>query len=147
MLAESFNRLMRTDRPEIINTPVACWIGHVVGPLWYLSEGYSISTNLINRCNNDGIRRVNMEKVEWLTRCGLYNYIPQLKEEVDYILNNINGDGVCEINVYEDEFKGWGPYAGLRLGSDWKSKVSKACDITFRALLILYYLENSIGEN
>ncbi len=28
MLAESFKRLMRTDRPEIMNTPVACWVGH-----------------------------------------------------------------------------------------------------------------------
>lgn len=83
-----------------------------------------------------------MEKVEWLTRCGLYNYIPLLKEEVDFILNNINNDGVCEINVYEDEFKGWGPYAGLRLESDWKSKANRVCDITFRALLILCYSED-----
>ena len=141
MLAESFKKLMRTDRPEIMNTPVACWIGHAVGPLWYLSEGYSVSTNLINRRINDGTRRVNMEKVEWLTRCGLYNYIPGLKAEVDYILENINSDGICEIDVYEDEFKGWGPYAGLRLEAEWRSKVSKACDITFRALLILHYAQ------
>ena len=141
MLAESFKKLMRTDRPEIMNTPVACWIGHAVGPLWYLSEGYSVSTNLINRRINDGTRRVNMEKVEWLTRCGLYNYIPGLKAEVDYILENINSDGICEIDVYEDEFKGWRPYAGLRLEPEWRSKVSKACDITFRALLIQHYAQ------
>ena len=40
--------LLRTDRPEIINTPVACWVGHAVGPLWYLNEGYSISGDGMN---------------------------------------------------------------------------------------------------
>jgi hypothetical protein len=141
MLAEAFSKLMRTDRQEIINTGVACWVGHAVGPLWYFSEGYSISTNAINHYNSDEVRRVNMEKVEWLTRCGLYYHIPKLKEEVEYILNNVNNDGVCYINVYENEFKGWGPYAGLQLETDWKVKVRRACDITFRALLISHYSE------
>ncbi len=68
MLAESFKRLMRTDRPEIMNTPVACWVGHAVGPLWYYSEGYSIRTNAINIVDNEGIRKVNFEKVEKLLR-------------------------------------------------------------------------------
>jgi hypothetical protein len=143
MLAEAFNKLMRTDRREIINTGVACWVGHAVGPLWYFSEGYSISTNAINRYDNDGIRRVNMEKVEWLVRCGLYHHIPKLKEEVEYILNNVNRDGIFEADIYVNEFRGWGPYAGLQLETDWKSKIRKACDITFRALLILHYAENT----
>ena len=68
MLAESFKRLMRTDRPEIMNTPVACWVGHAVGPLWYYSEGYSIRTNAINIVDNEGIRKVNFEKLKKLLR-------------------------------------------------------------------------------
>ena len=48
MLASAFQKLMRTDRPDITSTPVACWVGHTVGPLWYYSEGYSISSNAIN---------------------------------------------------------------------------------------------------
>lgn len=139
MLAESFNRLMRTDRKEIMNTAVACWVGHIVGPLWYLSEGYSISTNAINHYGDDGIRRVNMEKVEWLVRCGLYQHIPQLKSEVDFILDHIDSNGICKVDIYENEFKGWGPYAGLQLETDWRSKIRRACDITFRALLISEY--------
>lgn len=139
MLAESFKRLMRTDREEIMNASVACWVGHIVGPLWYLSEGYSISTNAINRCGNDEVRRVNMEKVEWLIRCGLYQHIPQLQSEVDFILDHIDSNGICKVDFYENEFRGWGPYAGLQLEHDWRSKIRKACDITFRALLIAEY--------
>lgn len=43
--------------------------------------------------------------------------------------------------MYENEFRGWGPYSGLQLETDWRAKVRKDCDITFRALLILHLLE------
>lgn len=65
MLAESFKKLMRSDRKEIINTPVACWIkNHAVNPLWLLNEGYSISGDGLNGHDNDGIRKTNLEKTE-----------------------------------------------------------------------------------
>ena len=147
MLAEAFKCLMRTDRPEIMNTPVACWVGHAVGPLWYYSEGYSIQTNAINRFDKDNIRKVNFEKTEWLCRCGLYPYLEELHSEIDYIAKHINGNGICEIPFYENEFRGWGPYAGLQLETDWKSKLRKACDITFRALLIMHYVHHNQGIN
>ena len=139
MLAESFRHLLRNDRPEIINTPVACWVGHAVGPLWYLNEGYSISGDGQNHQSQDGIRRVNFEKTEWLVRCGLYPYLPQLKEEVDYILSQVGSDGICRAQTYEGEFRGWSPYFGLQLETDWRSKLRKSCDFTFRALLIAHY--------
>lgn len=139
MLAESFRRLLRNNRPEIINTPVACWVGHAVGPLWYLNEGYSISGDGQNHQSQDGIRRVNFEKTEWLVRCGLYPYLPQLKEEVDYILSQVGNDGICRAQTYEGEFRGWSPYFGLQLETDWRSKLRKSCDFTFRALLIAHY--------
>lgn len=45
----------------------------------------------------------------------------------------------AKITGKEYYFRGWGPYAGLQLETDWKSKIRKTCDITFRALLILHY--------
>ena len=90
-----------------MDTSVACWVGHIVGPLWYLSEGYSISTNAINCYGDDEVRRVNMEKVEWLGRCGLYQHIPQFQSEVDFILDHIDSDGICKVDFYENEFRGW----------------------------------------
>lgn len=140
MLAESFRRLMRTDREEIINTPVACWVGnHAVGPGWLLNEGYSISGNGLNGHTNDGVRRTNLEKIEWLCRCGLYPYLPELREEVAFITDNINSDGICSVPIYDGEFRGWSPYFGAQLETDWKAKIRRQCDITFRALLIIHY--------
>jgi len=134
ILTEAFRRLMRTDRKEYIDLNIYCWIGHHVGPLWRFTEGYTLSTD------QDEKHIVNMEKIEWLVRCGLYDYMPKLKEEVAYIFDNIGQDGVCRIAVNEKDFKGWSPYFGLQLEADWKAKVCKACDITFRALLISHYI-------
>lgn len=135
ILAEAFNRLMRTDRKNYIDINIYCWIGYAIRPLWCFTEGYSISAD------NGRTHIVNLEKVEWMVRCGLYNHVPKLKEEIDYILNNIDQDGICRIEINEKEFRGWGPYFGLQLETDWKVKVRRACDITFRALLILHYAE------
>ncbi|MDE6874718.1 MAG: hypothetical protein K2P87_09725 [Lachnospiraceae bacterium] len=139
MLTEAFRQLLRADRPEIINTPVACWVGHALGPLWYLNEGYSIAGDGQNHLWPDGIRRVNFEKTEWLVRCGLYTHLAELKEEVDYILSQVDRDGICRAQTYEGEFRGWSPYFGLQLETDWRAKVRKSCDFTFRALLIAHY--------
>lgn len=140
MLAESFKKLMRSDRTDIINTPVRCWVGnHAVNPLWLLNEGYFISGNGLNFHDNDGIRKTNLEKTEWLCRCGLYDYLSELREEVDFVINSINEDGVYTGAIYEKEFKGWSPYFGAQLETDWKAKIRKQCDVTFRALLIGHY--------
>lgn len=140
MLAESFKRLMRTDREEIINTPVSCWTGsHAVGPCWLLNEGYSISGDGLNHHTKDGVRRTNLEKVEWLLRCGLYPYLPELRREVEFIMDNVSQDGICSVEMYEKELRGWGPYFGGQLETDWRANIRRQCDITFRALLIAHY--------
>lgn len=140
MLAESFKKLMRSDRKEIINTPVACWIkNHAVNPLWLLNEGYSISGNGLNGHDNDGIRKTNLEKTEWLCRCGLYEYLPELRKEVKFVIDSVNEDNVYTGEIYEKEFMGWSPYFGAQLETDWKAKIRKQCDVTFRALLIGHY--------
>lgn len=140
MLAESFKRLMRTDREEIINTPVRHWVGnHAVNPGWLLNEGYSISGDGLNGHTNDGVRRTNLEKAEWLSRCGLYQHLPELREEVEFIVDNINSDGICSVPMYDGEFRGWSPYFGAQLETDWRSKIRRQCDVTFRALLIIHY--------
>lgn len=141
LLADSFQKLMRTDRKDIMQTPVACWIGHAVGPLWYLNEGLSIS------CDTDGIHGVDLEAIEWMARCGLYGYIPSLRQEVDYIAEQVNEEGVCQVNLMSrPAFKEWGPYSGGALEPDWKTRLRQQCDVTFRALLILYYCEKGVSK-
>ena len=58
----------------------------------------------------------------------------------------MNEEGICEIEVHDYLFKDWGTYAGLQLEMDWKSKVRRQCDITFRALQLCYYAGLDLGE-
>lgn len=51
----------------------------------------------------------------------------------------VNEKGSCEIAVHDDLFKDGGTYAGLQLETDWRTKVRRQCDITFRALQLCYY--------
>jgi len=136
MLAESFKKLMRTDRPELIGLGAASWVGHVLGTVGcFPSQGFSL------RYTKDGSNSLQFETIEWLCRCGLTPYIEKLQEEVEAIKNSINADGICEANVDEGQLKGISTYSGLQLEIDWKEPVRKLCDITFRALLIIHYAD------
>ena len=147
VLAEAFRRLMRTDRKAYIGLPVACWVGHPVGPLWSLTEGYSLADGAyLPAPDGEGVQRLNLEKIEWLVRCGLYGHVPALKEAVERIADSVDENGICRVNILEKEFRGWGPYGGLQLEPDWRSCTRKACDITCRALLILYYAGKVYGQ-
>ena len=81
-----------------------------------------------------------------MVRCGLYNYISQLRSEVEYIVEHIDSYGSCEVPFYENEFRGWGPYAGLQLETDWRTKLRKQCDVAFRALMIIHYAEKGFSD-
>lgn len=144
LLADSITKLMKTDRPELVGLLPSIWIGHAVGPLGgFPSQGFSIKNSgylpgqVIVR--DKALDTYHLEYIEWLARCGVVQHIPDLCRAVDDIANAVDENGICHIPVLDDIFKGWGPYAGLQLEVDWKSKTRKACDITFRALLILHY--------
>jgi len=133
MLAESFKKLMRTDRPELIGKGANSWVGYPLGTVGCFSEGFSL------RYTKDGSNSLQLETIEWLCRCGLTPYIEKVREEVEVIKNSINADGICEANVDEGQLRGIGTYSGLQLEIDWNELIRRLCDITFRALLILYY--------
>ena len=135
MLAKAFEKLMRTDRPEIKGVGAISWVGHPLGTLGVFSEGYEI------RYEKNDVSVVNLEAVEWLVRCGIHYYLPAVQSEVEAIKNSIDEDGICRIAADEDELHGISTYSGLQLEPDWKSTTKKLCDITFRALLILHYSE------
>ncbi len=135
MLAKSFEKLMRTDRPEIKGVGAISWVGHPLGTLGGFCEGYAI------RYEKNGVSVVNLEAVEWLVRCGVHHYLPAVQNEVKAIKNSIDENGICRIAADEEELQGISTYSGLQIEKDWKSVTSKLCDITFRALLILHYSE------
>ena len=135
MLAKAMKKLMRTDRPEFIDLNVACWIGHAINTLGGFAEGFRIDE--VKHNTHD----IHFEYLEWLARCGLVKHINQLQDTVEIIMDSIDEEGICRLDFDEKMFKGWGAYGGLRLEEDWKSPLRKSCDLTFRALLIIYYSE------
>jgi hypothetical protein len=144
IVADSITKLMKTDRPELIGLIPASWVGYALGTLGgFASQGFSIKTSVIlpSPLANATLKPdlYNLEYIEWLARCGVVPLVPALREAVKDIANTIGDDGICRIPVVDDIFKGWGPYAGLQLETDWRSKVRRDCDITFRALIILHY--------
>jgi len=146
MIAASVAKMMRTDRQELIGEAMIplSWLGYALGGLGtFPTQGLSIKCNgvyptpILSQPRKPEF--YNMEYIYWFARCGIVPHIPILQEAVQDILNHVNDDGICHIPVADSLFKGWGPYAGLQLEVDWKSKVRKYCDITFRVLLILHY--------
>lgn len=136
IIANSIIKMMRTERPEFFNIGTVSWVGHAVGTSGcFPSDGFKLK-----RCKlKSGQIYYHMEYIEWLARCGVTSYIPALCEVVEEIADAVDEEGICRIPIEETMFKGWGPYAGLQLETDWKTSIRKNCDITFRALLILHY--------
>jgi hypothetical protein len=145
MLADSVTKMMKTDRPELVGLIANSWVGYSLGTLGcFPSQGLKITTAFLPPApisieRNGKAESYHLEYIEWFARCGITPHVPALRTAVDEIADSIDEDGVCRIPVSDDIFLGWGPYAGLQLETDWKSKTRRNCDITFRALLIHYY--------
>lgn len=134
MLAESVHKIMKKDRQELIGLKADSWVGYVLGTCGcFPSQGFELVDEI------DGVSYYHLEYLIWLARCGVVPYSAELKKIVKIIYNSVNEDGICEIAVHDSLFKDWGTYAGLQLEVDWKSKVRKQCDITFRALQLCHY--------
>jgi hypothetical protein len=146
MLADSITKLMKKDRPELVNYVPSSWVGYALGPLGgFPAQGLSVKTTCLSPSpisipNLNKPEVYQMEYIEWFARCGVIKYISALREVVDDIIRFVDDEGGCHAPTLE--LKGWGPYCGSRLEVDWKSKTRKACDITFRALLIQHYADN-----
>ncbi len=133
MLAKSIEKMMCNDRPELFGLTASTWVGHILRTAGcFPSQGF----NLVDEINGES--RYNLEYLVWLAKCGIIPYSPKLQEIVHKIMEKVNGDGICEISV-DNTFRNWGPYGGLQLEVDWKSKTRKNCDITFRVLQLFYY--------
>lgn len=81
-------------------------------------------------------------RMELLSRLGIVKYIEELKNQVDFLINILyEGDGIFKKRLSHYYFTKWGTYIGLALEKDWRTEKRRMCDLTFRSLLILHYLE------
>lgn len=150
IISEAVAKMMKTDQPELIGLTANSWVGHCLGTLGcFPSQGLAVKSSLllpspISDTKNNSPKYYNLEYIEWFARCGIIPYVPKLQAAVDEIINSIDENGICNLAIQDDAFKGWGPYGGMQLETDWKKNIRRQCDITFRALLILHYAEQTI---
>ena len=136
MLANAINKLMRMDRPQM-QVGADSWVGYILGTTGCLKEGYQLGYEL-----ND-VHYTYLDRTEWLCRCGVGPYVECIANEVEILKKSIDSDGICQAMVDENQLRGFSTYGGQQLEVDWKIPSRKACDKTFRALLIMHYFENS----
>jgi len=147
MLADSITKMMKSDRPELIGRGANSWVGYQLGTLGcFPSQGLTIKQTCllpspVSIEYRGRAELYNLEYIEWFARCGVVPYIPVLQEAVEEISHSIDENGFCNIPVLEDALRGIGTYGGQQLEENWKTHTRKICDITFRALLILYYAD------
>ena len=135
MLAEAVNKMMRRDRTDLIGVTASSWVGHVLRTAGcFPSQGFHVVDEV------EGSKIYNLEYLVWLARCGVIKYCPELQTTLEEILQNITDDGVSDISV-DNMFRNWGPYGGMQLEVDWRSKIRRQCDITFRTLQLCHYVE------
>lgn len=105
---------------------------------------------LLKNTNSSIHLRVKKEILGNITAQEEADLIAQIKEEPIYKLivscqkeNGWLGNGFHGPNknarLYENQLKGISTYGGQQLENDWKIDTRKLCDITFRALLIMFY--------
>lgn len=127
------------DKPIIIHqlsvTPEPNRIDHTVKQTCLLPSPIYLEYG--GRCG-----KYNLEYIEWFARCGVIPYVPALEDAVREIARSIDENGICNMPVLEDTLKNIGIYGGQQLEVDWRTPTKKLCDITFRALLILYYAKS-----
>ena len=130
-LADAVTRLMRRDRPEC-QCGGDSWVGYVLGTLGCIKEGYALGYDKDKHYTY-------LDRIEWLCRCGLYDYLPPLRDEVARLYEAVDSDGICRAAVDEEQLRSVSTYSGQQLEVDWKSEPRRLCDVTFRAALCMYY--------
>lgn len=141
MIAKAIHKIMLDNRPELVGLTADSWVGYVLGTCGcFPSQGFKLVDTV------EEVPHYHLEYLIWLARCGVVPYSTSIQEIVKTIYSSVNEEGICEIEVYDYLFKDWGTYAGLQLEVDWKSKVKRQCDVTFRALQLCYYAGIDLGE-
>ncbi len=84
MVADAVIKLMKKDRPELVNLTPASWVGHALGPLGgFPAQGLTVKAACLLPSPVSIPYRGRpevylMEYIEWFTRCGVTRYIPAL---------------------------------------------------------------------
>lgn len=85
--------------------------------------------------------RISLDIMELFARCGIVKQVTLLKNKYDFMLNLIDDNLNVNIKIDKNKSHGWSPYFGFALEEDWKTNIRLQCDLLFRVLLILTFVE------
>ncbi|MCL2198844.1 MAG: hypothetical protein FWB80_07965 [Defluviitaleaceae bacterium] len=134
LLAESINHLSTFSQSGV--DVYTYKRGQFISPCWSF-----LFTSITGGSIQDEIVRPSwFDIMELYARCGIVNHVPVLKNEYETMLTLIDGD--LNLNFKSCKKRNsfyWGPYGGIALETDWRSKLKAQCDLMFRILLIIHY--------
>lgn len=81
--------------------------------------------------------------MELFARCGIINVVEKLKSKYDHLLSLIDDNLHMNLCIREYNSRNWSPYFGFALEENWKRSIQVQCDLLFRTLLIIHYVEGS----
>lgn len=77
-------------------------------------------------------------RMELLARLGVANGVQAFERQIRQLESILReNDGIFNRKLSHYYFNKWTPYTGLTLENSWRKKNARACDLTFRSLLIL----------
>jgi hypothetical protein len=138
LLANSINQLFSFPRSdEMVYTYIK---GQYKGPCF----AFIHSQGKILDIKDNGY--VNLNIMELFARCGIIGQVKVLKNMYEVLIAFIDDNLDINFRVNKNEGYGWSPYFGFALEKNWKTKTKLQCDLLFRILLIIYYVEDKNRE-
>ena len=132
LLADSLNRLFSFPRSdEMVYTYIK---GKLAGPAFAF-----INSQMKILDTDEG--KLSLDAMELFARCGIIKEVAILKNKYEYMLSLIDSNINVNINVDKRKSHEWSPYFGFALEEDWKDNIRLQCDLLFRILIIIHYLE------
>lgn len=108
--------------------------GQIISPASFCMNDFEVDLSTIK----DKEWMMWFHRMELIARLDIINDVSVLGRQIDELKKILeHEDGIYCRKLSHYYFKKWTPYLGLALENNWKKKNARACDLTFRCLLIL----------
>lgn len=107
--------------------------GQMISPASFCMNEFEVALHALK----DNEWMMWFHRMELIARLEIVNEVPALSRQVDELKAILDQkDGIYSKKLSHYYFHKWTPYLGMALENNWR-KDGRACDLTFRSLLIL----------
>jgi hypothetical protein len=136
LLADSLNHLFSFSQSgEMVYTYKK---GQFIGPAFaFINQQMQI----LGFMKDEAVGTTLLDMMELFARCGIVKQVTLLKNKYESLLELIDVNLNMKFNIDKQKDYGWSPYFGIALEENWQTNNKILCDILFRILLTIYYVE------